>query len=414
MQAQQTFATVELSRRSVFPGEPFQLKVTTYTSTYYLSPISFSDFRVPNAFTVSFSRTLSGVTKVNGQQYATLQFFMQVYPLESGLLEIPSMELSFQSPPEGDYVGKEQMVKTDSRNITIKPIPSNVAVNPWFVAGRVLLSDSWDKKKQPYKVGDVLERKVTVKAFGTLPYYIPELDFNRKEGMEIYPKTAILEDKRNDEQAIGWKTQRVLYLLTKEGEITVPELVVNWFNPLTNKAIASKLSTKTIQVLPNENMGMLESIRDSLAVPNEGLGEEAVPEKKDMRKIAIKLGLVVLIIGFMFKLIPFLLKRIQRIKKNRINYRKTADWHYKQIFKNTDSTFQIINAINIWWDLARGAKHPVSVSEALKDNVAYNTWIKMQELNQKPEKKDVKLVVETLSKTLVHKSHQNDEFSINP
>lgn len=414
MQAQETFATVELSRRSVYPGEPFQLNVTCYTSTYFLSAISFADFRVPNAFTLSFSRTLSGITKIKGKSYATLQFFMLVYPLESGLLEIPSIELSFQSPPEGDYKKKAQLINTKPQNITVKPIPQKTKVIPWFVANSVVLSDRWNKRENKYKVGDVLERNVLVKAFGTLPYYIPELNYDENEGLEIYPKTADLLDKRNDEQAIGWKTQRVLYLLTQEGEITIPELEINWFNPLTNRAVVSTILAKTLQVLPNKDMGMLTSIRDSLAVPNKNLNGDLDTEEKDYRKIALYIVALLLIITLSWKFIKLLKKIILYRKENRENYRKSEAWHYKQILKNTNSADKTVNKINTWWDLARSEKHPVSVSEVLKGSEVFDHWIEMQELKHKPTQTKVKRVLKTLLASVDEKENTGDDYSINP
>ncbi len=412
--AQKTFATVELSRKAVYPGEPFQLTVTTYTSTYYLSPITFQDFRVPNAFTISFSRTLSAIKRIDGQQYATLQFFIQVYPLESGMLEIPSLNLSFQSPPEGDYKGKAQQIETQATRITIKPIPDKSIVKPWFVSNNVTLSDQWSRSPQTYKVGDVIERQVLVKAYGTLPQFIPELNFESAEHLEIYPKTAELLDKRNDEQAIGWKTQRVLYLLTKAGDVVIPALEINWFNPLSSKANQTKIEAKTIEVLPNENLGILESIRDSLNVHDTSNTTIAPPDKTNYRQITLLASLLLIALFLGWKGIKYLLRLQAKIQEKQRNYRKSADWQYAQIFKSTHSATQVLNAINTWWDLERNGNQPASISEALQESPQLDTWLEIQEMKAKPSKKDLKTLMMELRRLVKRKDTQVNAFSINP
>ncbi len=415
VQAQTTFASVELSRNAVYPGEPFQLTVKTYTSTYFLSPITFEDFRIPSAFTISFSRTVSSGARIDGKQYASIQFYMQVYPLESGQLEIPPIKLSFQSPPEGVYKGKLQQIETNPATITIKPIPGNIEVNPWFVANEISLIDNWNKSIKIYMVGDIIERQVLVKAFGTLPYFIPELNFGENAGVEIYPKTEELIDKRNDEQAIGWKTQKVLYLLTKEGDVEIPGIEVDWFNPLTSRLTSSKIAPKTIQVLPNPNLGILESIRDSLNVAPTELEKDIVAsDKPNYRRIGLLAALFVIVLFLIWNGYKLLIVAIERLKERQKIYRTSSEWHYKQILRNSNTPAEAINGINIWWDIARKDHYPASISDALKGNSALEIWLKLQKLNTKPNIKELKLLISELRSLTKTTNKQVDIFSINP
>jgi len=381
MVAQETFAQMNLSRKAVFPGEPFRITVKTYTSTYYLSPIAFGDFQIGKAFTISFSRTLPGIQKINGKQYATLEFFFQVYPLESGLLEIPSIQLSFQSPPDGDYKGKLQQIDTRAAQIIVKPLPDNSAVSPWFVSNNLIVSDTWKGINRPLKIGDVIERNVTVKAYGTLPNFIPDLIYSGAPGIEVYPKAPELLDKRNDEQAIGWKTQKIIYLLTQEGdEIAIPELTIHWFNPLANAPRISSIKAKKLKVLPNPNLGILTTVRDSLTIDQ----PIAEIDNSEVNASNYKFFLLLLAVGLftvylLWKLLGLFRFLWMKYQKGRANYLSSEPYYYRQIFRNKKAPLVLINSIYAWWDVIRIDNR--TISDQLKNEAHIQIWQKIQALN---------------------------------
>jgi len=99
------------------------MSVIVYTSTWFTTSPKFQNLSVPNAFVISFKRTISGMRKVGGQQYASLEYTYQIFPFASGELEIPSFKIDIESPPEGDYKGKASTLETKKASITVNDIP---------------------------------------------------------------------------------------------------------------------------------------------------------------------------------------------------------------------------------------------------------------------------------------------------
>ena len=309
--AQETYATVHLNRRSVFPGEPIKVTITVYTSTWFATSLDFATPAIENAMIIPFERTLSGVDQRKGKTFAMLQFFYQLYPLESGKYTLPSIPISFETPPEGDYKGKLRTVKTREQTYQLKKEVEKDGT-PWFLAKKVTTSQRLSPNKMTYLQGDMVTRKTTLKAYGTLPLFIPETQWSIANGTSTYPKSPSFKDKRDDKQANGWRTQEVVYLLRDTGTVVLPEQEVSYFNPYRNRWISALFPAKEITVLPNPDLGILETIQDSLQTQTATV-ESAAPPTLSLKEAATGIGLAVgvfWIFSYLIKALMALTKRL--------------------------------------------------------------------------------------------------------
>lgn len=349
------FATVKLNRTEVYPEQPIKATITVSTATWFTAPLTFENLQVENAFVIPFKRTLSTQIERNGKTYPSLQFYYLIYPYKSGSYKIPELVIQIESPAVGDYKGVATTLKTRSVSFTVNKPPNSFDA-PWFIATNVTIQEQWDDDIEQVKVGDVMLRELTINAAGTLPSFIPPTNFNDVNAVSIYERSPTLNDKRNNQTANGERIDRAVYLFEKEGEVEIPEVRIDWWNPYQQKAYFKRIPARTITVLPNPDLGMIASVRDSLNVIG-GLNEPTT-ESANRRILGLKtwqfLSVLIVAIIALIKAYQFIKVQIKDIRERRRAFLQSEEYYFQQILRyKGDDPEEILKRVYRWWDAFR-------------------------------------------------------------
>jgi len=365
-EAQSCFARVQLDRRSVYVQQPFKVTITVLTATWYTAPIEFDNLQVPNAFVLPFDRTVPGMFDYNGKQYAGIQFYFIVFPYRAGKFTVPAITVHVTTPPEGSSESKRITIKTPARHFNVKAVPDN-AGGTWFVAKAVSIHEHWNKSLSNIKVGDVIERTVTIHARGTLPQFIPALTEKKLDFANVYPQDPELKDLRTENDANGELTQSFLYLLEKEGDFVIPAMPVTWWNPNAGKMNTRHLPQHTLHVKGNPNLGMVATIKDSLDVTQQG-----VPATKAKKQPLMIWGmhwywfaayaLASLII--LNVLIRLLIKIIRSLHKKYVRYQSSEKYWFRHLMRSPASLPVFWQRLYQWWDRIDQADKTPDIQES--------------------------------------------------
>jgi hypothetical protein len=256
--------------------------ITVLTSTWYTEPLDFDNIQIPNAFTLPFDQTTPGMFTVGGDQYAGLQFYFIVFPYTAGQFTIPAINIVATTPPKGSYTAVKVKLSTAPRPFTVKPVPNKLKDGNWLVAKNVFIKEHWNRSLQHLKVGDVIERTISIDAKGTLPQFIPPLRNGSLNFASEYLQDPELDDARTDYDANGRLTQSIVYLLEKEGVHEIPPIEISWWNPLNSKLYKRAAPGVKLTVQPNPNLGIMTTLKDSLAATQASL-PAIQPTKKTFR-----------------------------------------------------------------------------------------------------------------------------------
>lgn len=360
------FAVVKASKTEVFVQEPVRVTITVYTSTWFTDALDYGNFSVANSFVLPFTRTLSSIQYVNKKKYATLTFYYIVFPYSDGTIEIPSLSIKAITPPVGDYKGKEVLLKTKAIALKVKPVPEQVDDTEWMVAKNAYISEKWSKPLSNIKVGDVVERSIYIKAMGTLPSFIPNTHIEELTFASIYPKEAIYKDLKTDSDANGSSVQKILYLFEKEGQFKIPAVQINWWNPYAQKLFSKSTAELSIEVLPNPDLDMLATARDSLNIENTSITHEI--EQQWYERLTWKQYLLLAIILVVFYyIIRLLISFIQKIIQYNNDYKHSESFYFKQI-NRAKSDSETLNAFYYWLFKFKGKYTSRSATNSL-DNI---------------------------------------------
>jgi hypothetical protein len=422
------FSEVSIDRSKVYVGEPVEVSVGIYTSTWFTKGVNFGNIKVNGAFTVYF-RSVSSSKQINGKNYAGVVAIYNVFPYDNKDLIFPSLEFTVETPNEGDSKGVKRVVKTKARNISVKAVPNNYDQDEWLVSSSVSVNESWQGDLKNVKIGNVIQRTIYRKAFGTVSELIPPIKWDSVQGVSMYPTRAEINSEKSKTSISASRSDGVRYLFEKEGTVTLPEITVTWWNPRQNKLFKRTLKEKTIQVLANPDLGMLESVKDSLALYNQVLSEETfVEEELNILGLSLKdfltyLGIILGSLLLIYKFLKWLLITKGLLKKwrhQREAYSNSEKYYFKLFLteatkKNSNAS---LNAMYNWIDRL-GLKEPTLHYLAKNyGNQAFistlDKWERKSEVYPLPEIHHIKKARKNFLKSMSQKSNQTSVNWINP
>ena len=346
------FAKVELDRSDVYIQQPFKITYTVLTATWYTQPLEFDNVQIPAAFVIPFTRAQPGRFTDKGKDYSGVQFYFIVFPYKTGVFSVPAITITAVTPPEGSATGSKVVLHTRPVSFVVKPVPKNLpAGEDWLVARDVLLSSHWNKPLTNLKVGDVVERTITIDASGTLPQFIPPLADSKVSWAEVYPGKVLLRDTRDEFSPNGERTQTASWLLTEAGNFTLPEAGISWWNPYAARMYTRTVPAVTLKVAPNPELGMLTTLKDSLAKT----ASPATAAKKGPLLVAgiiwykaLGYGVAgLLVTGLLLKLAIYLPKKIKNTWKH---YQQSEAYWFRRFIRTTAYNANVSTNFYHWWD----------------------------------------------------------------
>ena len=352
--AQSVFANVSINKSSVFIGEPVQVSVKVYTSTWFTKGVDIGNIQVNGAYTVYF-RSVSRSFKNKGKTYAGVELIYNVFPYQETNISFPALEIEVETPKEGGFKGIKRTVKTKPKTISVKPAPSNFEDNQWLVASGLSVTQNWIGDFKNVKVGEVLTRSINRTAYGTVSELIPPISWDSIPTASLYPSRSKLSNNKTKTAISATRNETVKYLFEKEGEVDLPEMVFTWYNPYKKRLFKKTLKGIKIQVNPNPDLGILASVRDSLQLKQQKEIEPKVNEKSQLimgltpKQFALALIIFILIT---FIIIKIILRAIPWLKHRRKQYLKSEAYFYKRFRHAIKSREQksIENSLYRWID----------------------------------------------------------------
>lgn len=358
------FAKVELDRNDVYIQQPFKVTCTVLTATWYTQAPEFDNLQIPGAFIVPFTQSQPGRFTDHGTEYSGIQFYYIVFPYKEGMFSVPSITITVATPPQGSAVSTKVVLHTSPVSFVVKPVPKSFPANAeWLVASSVKLTERWSKPLNTLKVGDVIERTVTVSAEGTLPQFIPALPAGKVPWAEVYPGKVTLKDTRNDYTANGERTETSSWLLTRAGSFELPAEKISWWNPYAARLYARTLTPVKLQVAENPQLGMLTTLKDSLAkasVPPASVKKGPFMIAGIAWYMACVYALAVLLGGWLvYSAGRYLTKKIKRFLRQ---YRDSELYWFRRFAGKPGTT-----SLYEWWDHWRGTSQSPAIAATLRD-----------------------------------------------
>jgi hypothetical protein len=355
------WASVQFNKRSVVVGEPLLVTITVYTSTWFTAPPEFSEIQVAEAMMVDYQQRTGSMRKTIGlKSYPAIEKKFVVYPFRVGLNSLPALTIVVESPPEGDYKGKRRVIKSPERTFTVEAPPNGTDRQNWLSAYSVRLTEHWDRPLDWLKQGDVLERQLSIRAYGALAALIPPLEPEEGSFGNVYSKAADLNNVQNESSFTGTRTEHWTYLMEKEGKHIIPGIEVSWYDPGSGQMEYARIAERELSIAENPNMEFLISMQDSLQSMLDTGAEPAEKEPFEwMGLIWWQLSVLVLtIIVLIYILARLILRMASLAKDRRVTSLESEEWYFEKLLKAKGEEPRVLmRALLNWYDRYRGDRY---------------------------------------------------------
>ncbi len=196
----------------------------------------------------------------NGVEYQTLEVRYALFPQKSGLLTVPPIPMQLRVPdqrqsgnrnfPFGGFFNQGRLVtlRTQPLSIEVLPPPPGYTGSVWLPAEEVVLNRT-GLPDGPISVGDAINMQVDLSALGLTAEQLPEVtipDLGR--AFNAYPDQPEFENKTDGRIIIGHRQQTIVLIPAKAGELTIPEIEVDWWDTESNQQRSTKLPAVTVAV----------------------------------------------------------------------------------------------------------------------------------------------------------------------
>lgn len=247
--------------------------------------------------------------------------------LENGLLQFFDVDMS------GMFgVKKPVMLRTKPQIVNIKPIPSEYKSTWWVPADVLIATAEWVDENPKFKVGETVAREITITASGVTENKLPEIEFKDNSLWKQYPDKPQYSSTVHENKIISQEIVRVVYIPQKSGKLTLPEIIIPWFNVKTQKTETAIIPSQEIEVENNVTYQNLSQAQEKTILPVENNKETVSVAPKtnaENTKTDNKLMIFAILIAFFSGLlISFLLfgrKEKKQVTVKKSDYLKTAE-----------------------------------------------------------------------------------------
>lgn len=322
-------------KTALTPVEGFLNQQFIYTVKLYnngqLLDTEYHPPKVEDALIMPLSNSYRYHTIENGKNYIVEAQNYAVFPQKIGKLHVigPVFHtLLYESMPN--------RVKLSGKTIdfNVQPIPAGFDNKNWLPARHANLQENYVNLKTSYEIGESVTRTITLNVTGLPAELVPDYTFTGNDDFDVYVDPPQLDNSIKQQDVQGTVKIKLTYILHKQGEITLPEIKIPWFNTVTQTPQELSLPARKVIVgnitresnrAPDATVTktkVSEDVSQVAASKNSQNLEEVKSKRKGGRDSVFRLPqLLLMLAGFLFAVVLYILFRIlNTIRFKRNNY----------------------------------------------------------------------------------------------
>ncbi len=340
----------------VFVGQSVTFYLEVMTNTWFTKAPRYPELRLPHAVCLELSQFgVNYSERIQGETYAVQRKEYVIFPQRPERFTVPALSVDIVYARPGEPHG-EVTLNSPPQEFTARIPEQARGVDTFVTTPRLQVVDGYDRGFEGLRVGDSVSRTVTMTADDSVGMLLPPLEFVGPEGLGTYPESPRLEDHSNRGVFSGKRIESVTYVMEREGEYSLPELRIFWFDLGSGTLRTEVLEAVDFSVAPNPDLEpeMLASLEDEATVP-EGEAAAAQEHRLEVRALLyLGLGVIVLLSAVWVFLVPYL-KRFRIWLRERRRLRAGSEQAYFLRFRRacrSRDVHQIMQGLLSWLDRA--------------------------------------------------------------
>ena len=208
----------------------------------------------------------------DGVRYRVLERDYALFAERPGVLHIAAPRLSAAVPaqaapgpetggiPTGERAGAVfERLRTVTRSgptlaLEVRPVPAG-AETPWLPAEAVSISEQWQPDRDELRLGEPVQRIVTVEAAGAIAASIPDPRLDAADGFRIYSEPAQVVERVIGDDLAAAKTLRWTLVPTRAGRLEMPAIRLPWWSLGADAPRQARLPARVLTVVASAGAG---------------------------------------------------------------------------------------------------------------------------------------------------------------
>ncbi|WP_196137824.1 BatD family protein [Aliikangiella sp. G2MR2-5] len=192
---------------------------------------------------------------IGGKRYFVYQRKFAIFPQKSGKIKINPVNFTADVADTRNrrsvFLNSTRPVSITSEAIEldVKGIPAQ-ASTPWMPAQMVSFTQNWTPNTGELKVGEPVTWTLKLTVNGLSESQLPEIKLPEMPGIQLYPDTPSKERDTTPEGIVGQRTEKFAVIPSVEGEITIPEVTVKWWDINSDSEKSTTIPARKFKVLP--------------------------------------------------------------------------------------------------------------------------------------------------------------------
>jgi hypothetical protein len=234
----------------VWVGQRVALKVELLTTTFFAGAPVFRLPTIPQALLMqSEDHPVLGTEQVDDTTYNVQRHELALFMLRPGSYAIPPFTVRFASAPRYGEPPVEHQLTTQAIQVEAR-MPPGAEHLPGLISTRELrVTQTWQPQPEQAHLGDAFTRTITLTAPDVPGMIFPPLPLARVDGLAVYPKPPVVQDQVERGAFIGQRTQTVTYVCERPGSVTLPALMIPWWDVEKQQLRQVTLPTLTLQIV---------------------------------------------------------------------------------------------------------------------------------------------------------------------
>ena len=272
----------------VFPRAPYVQSQISYTLRLFraveILDGTLEEPRAADALVQRLGRDTGYTVNRGGRRYRVIERRYAIFPQSSGELHIPALRFDGEVADPGSGAddssfgrlfmqGRRVRLLTPEYRLSVRARPAEFEGRTWLPARTLDLVEQWSEDPPELRVGEPLTRTLIVKAAGLRGDQLPELDIGVADGVRVYPDQPLIRTAADAERVYGSREQRFALVALRDGEVTLPEIRVRWWNSVADAPAEALIPSRTLLAgaAPPESAELVSA----LAGPVSGAGPAA-------------------------------------------------------------------------------------------------------------------------------------------
>ena len=216
----------------IWRGQQVTLNLDLKTTGFSFSNTHFNLPEVNGAFLMQTDTTTIKLSeKIDGVTWQIIRYPLALYPQTTGELEIPSIDVRFNSSAGFGSTEKAFEFQTAALQMLIQS-PAGVPASELVITSTSFKFDyDWQPESGITQTGDAITLTVSRQASDISAMLLPPLPVYQVEGLATYPQAPVVNDKTDRGDLIGERTDSIIWVVEQAGDYNIPGIRFQWWDP---------------------------------------------------------------------------------------------------------------------------------------------------------------------------------------